>query len=133
MSDPLDLSGVWYGRYVSRVDAQDNSFIAVIEEAAGAFTGTISEPDDGGGGGIRHATLSGRRTGQALYFVKQYSGRWDHAVRYSGRIDAEGRVVDGSWSVDWLSGGFDMQREKFDAAELEEEVSDEIVEPVTHN
>lgn len=130
MNDPLDLTGVWYGRYVSRVDPQENSFIAVIEEFGNAFTGTISEPDDGGESGIRRATIAGRRTGQALYFVKQYSGRWDHAVRYAGRIDGEGRMVSGSWSVDWLTGAFDMQREKFDVEELEEDMGAEIVEPV---
>ncbi len=130
MSDPLDLSGVWYGRYVSHVDPQESSFIAVIEEAGGAFTGAITEPDDHGGG-IRRATVTGRRTGQALHFVKQYSGRWDHAVRYSGRIDGEGTQVDGTWNVDWLVGIFTMERERFSAEELEEDVQEEIVEPAS--
>lgn len=131
MSDPLDLTGVWYGRYVSRVDAQENSFIALIEEVGGAFTGVITEPDDEGGGSVRRATISGQRTGQALYFTKQYSGRWNHAVRYAGRIDSAGKAVDGGWNVDWLSGGFDMEREKFSVEELEEELEEEIVEPVS--
>ncbi|HEX8300181.1 hypothetical protein [Sphingomonas sp.] len=121
MSDPHDLSGVWYGRYVSRSDPQENSFIAMIEESAGAFTGTITEPDDEGHGGIRRASIAGRRTGQALFFVKQYSGRWKHAVRYSGRIDGQGKQVDGSWSVDWLVGNFSMEREQFSTEELEAE------------
>ncbi|WP_066796061.1 hypothetical protein [Sphingomonas soli] len=125
MNDPLDLSGVWYGRYGSRVDDQENSFIALIEEGGGVFTGSITEPDDEGGG-IRRATIAGRRTGQALFFVKQYTGRWTHAVRYAGRIDDAGKVIDGSWSVDWLTGGFDMEREKFDAGALEAEEEAEI-------
>lgn len=53
MSDPRDLSGVWYGRYVSSVDAQDNGFIALLEETAGVVPGSISERD--GQGGVRGA------------------------------------------------------------------------------
>ncbi|RYY26809.1 MAG: hypothetical protein EOP62_08580 [Sphingomonadales bacterium] len=128
MNDPLDLNGVWYGRYDSRVEPQDNSFIALIEELGGALSGTISEPD--GDGGIRRATISGRRTGQALYFVKQYSGLWTHAVQYSGRVDGEGLVVSGTWNLDWLTGGFEMQREKFSEEELEEDFEVEVVEPI---
>ena len=129
MNDPLDMSGVWYGRYHSRMEPQDNSFIALIEEAAGGFAGTISEPD--GSGGIRGATALGRRTGQALYFIKQYKGRWNHAVRYSGRIDGEGKIVSGSWNLDGLVGSFEMQREIFYEDELEDDLSQDIVEPVS--
>lgn len=127
MNDPLDLSGVWYGRYISRVDAQENGFIAVIEEVGGAFSGTITEPDDEGGGGIRRAIVSGQRTGQALYFTKQYVGRWDHAVRYSGRIDGEGTRANGTWNVDWLVGTFTMEREKFSVEALEAEEEEVLI------
>ncbi|MES2988954.1 MAG: hypothetical protein V4808_13695 [Pseudomonadota bacterium] len=128
MNDPLDLTGVWYGRYDSREEPQDNGFIALIEEEGGGFTGSISEPD--GAGGIRNATVAGRRTGQALFFTKQYSGRWSHAVRYSGRIDGEGVAVSGSWNLDGLTGSFDMQREKFSEEELEEDFEVEVTEPI---
>lgn len=128
MSDPLDVSGVWYGLYVSHSDPQENRFIAVLEEFAGAVSGTISEPD--GAGGIRRAAVAGQRTGPALHFVKQYIGAWTHAVHYAGRIDGEGVVIDGSWSLDRLRGSFEMQREKFDAARLEHEAVEEIVDPI---
>lgn len=126
MNDPQDLSGVWYGHYVSRVDPQANSFIALIEETGGGFDGSITEPDREGGGGIRNAVIAGRRTGQALYFVKQYTGRWDHAVRYSGRIDGEGARVSGNWNVDGVVGTFTMEREQFSVEELEAEEAEEL-------
>lgn len=130
MSDPRDLTGVWYGRYVSRSDAQDNSFIAVLEEEGGGFTGTITEPDQGGAGagGIRRASVSGRRDGTSVQFLKQYqgSGGWFHAVRYAGRVDDEGTEVTGSWKVDWISGSFTMQREKFAIEVFEAEREEEL-------
>ncbi|RYE01545.1 MAG: hypothetical protein EOP61_10945 [Sphingomonadales bacterium] len=129
MNDPLDLTGVWYGRYTGSAEPQDNSFIGLIEEAGGAIGGAITEPDPEGGGGIRRAMISGRRTGQALYFVKQYTGRWTHSVRYAGRIDGEGTLVNGTWNLDGLVGNFEMQREQFDAEVLEADEESEILMP----
>lgn len=125
MSDPRELSGVWYGRYVSHVDEQQSGFIAVLEEAGGVFSGSISEPDEGGG--VRQASVAGRRSGAHVRFVKQYQGRWNHAVAYDGAIDSQGTEVSGVWTVAWLQGGFSMQREKFPAEELDEEI-EEILE-----
>jgi hypothetical protein len=130
MADKSDMTGVWYGRYRSQTDLQDNSFIAVLEDQGGAFDGSISEPDDRGGSGIRQAVVEGERTGATLHFVKQYTGRWTHAVHYSGRIDAEGTVITGTWVVDWVRGTFTMQREKFDAEELEDEEEIELETPL---
>lgn len=124
MSDPRDVSGVWYGRYVSRVDEQDNGFIALLEEAGGVFSGSISEPD--GQGGVRQASVAGRRSGARIQFVKQYRGAWSHAVFYEGTLDDRGTAASGNWKVEWLHGGFDMQREKFSAEELEEEIEEAI-------
>lgn len=123
MSDPRDLSGVWYGGYSADHGFEDNGFIANLEEAGGAFGGTITEPDDGPGGGIRRAIVSGVRDGSSIQFVKQYDGTggWDHVVDYAGLVDAEGMTVSGSWVVEGVSGGFDMSREKFDVEELEDE------------
>jgi len=127
MNDPCDMSGVWYGRYASRAEPQENSFIAVIEETGGAFTGTITEPD--GGGGIRRATMAGQRTGLAIYFVKHYTGRWNHKVNYSGRIQGDGTAASGGWNLEWLWGSFEMHREKFCAEELEDELEEAIAAP----
>lgn len=124
MSDPRDLSGVWYGRYVSSVDGQDNGFIALLEETGGVFSGSISERD--GQGGLRSATVAGRRSGARIQFVKQYRGDWNHAVFYEGSVDDRGTEASGNWKVDWVHGGFSMQREKFSADELEEVREDSL-------
>lgn len=124
MSDPRDVSGVWYGRYVSSVDAQNNGFIALLDEAGGVFSGSISEAD--GRGGLRRAIVAGRRSGSGIHFVKQYQGRWNHAVFYEGSVDDQGTEASGSWKVDDVHGGFAMQREKFSAEALEEEREEEL-------
>ena len=134
MSEPRDLTGVWYGRYATESGDQDNSFIAVIEEQGGAVTGTVTEPDDSGAGGIRRATLAGQRTGSAVAFVKQYQGSagWFHAVHYQGQVDGSGREVAGSWRINWLTGRFTMTREKFVGEELEELEEVEASAPLEH-
>ncbi|TGX49639.1 hypothetical protein E5A73_19195 [Sphingomonas gei] len=128
MSDPQDVSGVWYGHYAAYAGHEDNGFIALLEEITGSVTGTITEPDEAGGT-IRRATVTGQRDGANLRFTKQYdgSGGWTHAVRYSGAVDADGTLVMGSWVVEGLTGAFDMTREKFDAEALEEEEAVEVV------
>lgn len=87
------------------------------------FDGSISEPNERSGAGIRHASVEGRRGGSAVQFVKQYdgSGGLTHAVFYSGEVDAEGTVINGEWRIDRMHGTFTMQREKFDEEELEDE------------
>ncbi|MDP5278168.1 hypothetical protein Q9Q95_04470 [Sphingomonas sp. DG1-23] len=128
MSDPQDLTGVWYGHYSAYAGHEDNGFIALLEERHGAVTGTITEPDEASGS-IRKARVMGQRDGASLRFTKQYdgSGGWTHAVRYAGTVDADGTLVMGSWVVEGLTGAFDMTREKFDAEALEDEEEVEIV------
>jgi len=123
MSDPQDLSGVWYGSYAADSREEANSFIAVLEETHGAVTGTITEPDDQGRADLRRASVAGQRGGATLRFVKQYDGRggWSHAVTYTGQVDGEGTEVAGRWTVDGLTGSFAMRREKLSAEELEAE------------
>lgn len=129
MNDPRDLTGVWYGRYLGGF--QENSFIAVLEDGGGGFSGTITEPAPDMGGGIRRASVDGSRSGASVGFTKQYHGRWNHAVNYSGQIDDAGTTITGRWQVDWVTGTFVMEREKFSAEELEEEEDVEVVVPVT--
>lgn len=130
MADRSDVTGVWYGRYRGNVDPQENSFIALLEESGATISGSITEPD--GGAGIRRAIVSGTRDGATIRFLKQYdgSGGWTHNVRYAGTVDAEGTAIHGGWQVDWLHGSFVMEREKFDADELEDEVALELDDPI---
>ena len=130
MADKRDLTGVWYGRYRSHSDNQNNSFIANLAEAGGLVDGAISEPNDSrrGPGDVRHAAVEGRRGGAKLRFIKRYdgSGGFTHTVYYSGTIDPEGTTIIGVWQVDWVRGSFTMQRERFDAADLEADEEAEL-------
>ena len=128
MSDKQDLTGVWYGRYDADVWDETNGFIALLEEGGGALSGVITERDTTGTADVRRALVSGHRDGSAVAFVKQYDGTGghDHAIDYSGQVDAEGLEMTGIW---WQRGGrgrFVMEREKFseEALEAEEEVEE---------
>ena len=123
MTDRRNVTGVWYGRYHSSVYPQENGFIALLEESGEGIEGSITEPDDESDAGIRRATVLGTRDGANVSFIKQYdgSGGWDHSVHYSGMVDAEGTEISGMWFLDLVHGSFVMEREKFDASELENE------------
>jgi hypothetical protein len=123
MADKRDLTGVWYGRYDADAWTETNGFIAVLEESGGVLTGVITERDTTGRAEVRRALVDGRRDGTGVRFVKQYdgSGGHDHAIDYSGNVDAEGLEMTGIWRHAFGSGRFVMEREKFDAAELEAE------------
>ena len=132
MTDKRDVTGVWYGRYEAGHWDEKNGFIAVIEEMGGAVTGVVTERDDDGIR-TRRAMVNGRRDGALVRFVKQYDGScgFSHAVNYSGRIDDEGCEIGGAWTVPGGWGRFVMEREKFDAAELEAEEEAVLEAPVT--
>jgi hypothetical protein len=120
--DPLDLTGIWYGRYDASGYNETNSFIANIEESGGLVSGTITEPDSTGQAVARRAFVSGRRAGPAVEFTKQYDGGvFAHAVRYWGMVNEDGTEIAGRWIIVRHGGTFVMSREKFSAEELEEE------------
>lgn len=132
MSDPRDVSGVWYGRYfASSWGVEENSFIAHLEEAGGAVSGTITEPDTTGVEDIRRAFVDGDRTGSQLRFTKQYdpAGALAHSVAYAGTISDDGTEVSGEWRFSGYHGSFVMNREAFSVEELDEEaaVDEDIV------
>ncbi len=122
MSGDLDVTGVWYGRYEAFGHHEVNGFIAVLEDAGGAISGVITEPDTSGQAEVRRAYVDGQRSGAGVRFVKQYDGAMAaHAVRYSGRMSADGTEIRGTWLIVRSAGLFVMTREKFDAKALEEE------------
>lgn len=126
MDDPLDVSGVWYGRYfASSAEVEENSFIAHLAELGGDVTGTITEPDTTGMEEVRRAFVEGSRAGARLSFTKQYdpAGALAHAVAYSGTISEDGAEVSGEWRFSGYYGSFVMNREQFTADELEDEAA----------
>jgi hypothetical protein len=124
----MDVSGCWFGHYSGEGEA--NRFIALIEEADGQVTGSISEPNDLGVAELRRAKVLGDRVGAELRFTKQYDGDvLAHAVEYAGVLDESGVVVRGSWSFEGYAGSFLMEREVFDREALADQ--EEAPVPVT--
>lgn len=120
--DPQNVGGVWYGRYDALGHAETNNFVAHLVDDGGVISGQITEPDTGGEFDIRRAFVSGGRNGPELHFVKQYDGRaLDHAVRYSGHVNADATEIIGVWVIVRHQGIFTMRREKFSEIELESE------------
>lgn len=120
--NPRDVTGVWYGRWSSNDPfVYPNSFIAVLEELAGAIDGSVSETDPEGPEPLR-ATVSGGRSGAQIHWIKQYdSGRLSHAVYYAGTVNHDATEISGGWRLEQWSGSFAMRREKFSIEELEED------------
>lgn len=122
MSDTLDVSGVWYGRWTSdQPIVRPNRFIAHLAEGGGQFAGTSTEPDPIDDDAVVLAYLEGARAGPEIRFVKRYdgSGHLSYAVLYSGRINGMGTEIGGTWRFSSYSGSFTMQRERFTTEELE--------------
>jgi hypothetical protein len=120
--DGRDVSGVWFGHWSSNDPlVEPGSFIAVLEELAGAVDGSVSEPDPHGAEPLR-AILRGGRSGAQIHWIKQYDGgRLSHSVYYAGTVNGDATEISGGWRLAHWSGGFSMRREKFSVAELEEE------------
>ena len=117
-----DLTGCWYGRYAGTEGIESNRFIALIEESGGSLTGSISEPDELGLADVRHASVSGRRSGGEVAFTKQYDGAvLAHAVNYAGKLNEDATLLQGGWSFEGYAGEFVMERELFTTEELEDE------------
>jgi hypothetical protein len=113
MSPGDNLSGAWFGSYDYGAAAGAVTFIALIEEAQGALSGRISEPDTfKGTGGILGSVLSGARAKASVFFNKIYEpAAGGHAVRYSGSLNAEGTYIVGDWTIGLTRGRFVMTRE----------------------
>jgi hypothetical protein len=128
--DPQNLGGVWYGRYDALGYADTNNFVARLDDDGGTISGTITEPDTSGVGGVRRAFVTGSRSGSGLRFVKQYDGgAAAHAVRYSGQVNADATEISGVWIIVRNHGVFTMRREKFSETDLEREEEREAAGP----
>lgn len=132
LSDALDVSGVWYGRWSGTRGVGPGRFVALLTERDGAVLGQISEPDPFGRAVTIHATITGRRSGSSLTFVKPYDGEvLAHAVDYTGCISDDGTLATGSWCFTVHSGEFIMERERFSQDELAETQEGKMPVPET--
>ncbi len=130
MAGGLNISGLWMGSFAyPRGAGPTTPFLARIEDADGALSGTIIEPNYmGASSDSLEAILSGSRHGHAVDFTKAYDGASDaaHAVDYVGRLSADGNAITGMWSLETDDGSFEMYREA-----IWEEAQGEEAEVVT--
>jgi hypothetical protein len=118
------LTGFWTGVYHYPRGDRSTPFHAYLEEAGGAVTGTIVEPDKYKifGVAIALSLIDGARDAGQLSFRKvMQNGRPGHTILYTGAIDLKELRITGRWTIpgNW-SGAFSMQRdEEADALSIE--------------
>jgi hypothetical protein len=111
----LSLTGLWNGLYSYPRLYAPTSFVAILVQSGGCFSGTTHEPCaiEQIPGGVLYATLQGQRDGALVAFVKTYDGTggWSHSVRYEGTLSGDGTEIEGRWRVSGVwSGKFLMVR-----------------------
>lgn len=121
------LTGFWVGRYSYDGGFGDPvQFLVNLDEADGALSGTISEPNSIGLSSRElRAFVSGVRQGQQVSFAKTYDGASDaaHRVDYHGLLNSEGTEIVGRWTIAPVGGDFAMRRELLDESEMVEETA----------
>jgi len=101
---PHSLTGIWHGLY-SYLDGRPSvSFVATLIEAGTTVSGTTYEPSDGPGeaSATLYATLTGRRQGASIAFLKTYNRagpRYFSAVAYQGMLSGDGTEIEGGWRI----------------------------------
>jgi len=127
MTDPLDMTGLWTGRYWYPEPWEPSTgFVVTISDHAGSLSGTTTEASDVFVGVDERADLRGTRSGTSVSFHKYYdgTGAYGHSVTYGGLLSADGQQVEGQWSFDDYAGSFIMSRslQAFQAEELDDAV-----------
>jgi hypothetical protein len=101
---PQNLTGIWHGLY-SYLDGRPSvSFVATLIEAGAAVSGTTHESSNGPGepNATLYATLSGRRQGASVTFLKTYNRagpRYFSAIAYQGMLSGDGTEIEGGWLI----------------------------------
>lgn len=107
------LTGVWDGVFRQRV-VGSVAFTATLVESGNQITGSTHEPCVlvACPRKTHLATLSGRRLGRSVSFVKTYDppGFGYHTVTYAGELNADATEITGTWAIDSLFGDFLMTR-----------------------
>lgn len=111
------LSGAWSGAYSYPTNTLPGPvpFNALLEDAAGAITGTIDEPNTFAPSDAPRlfATVVGTRDGLRVSFIKTMDGTGgkSHSIHYEGDVRSDFERIDGRWTIpgNW-SGAFFMER-----------------------
>ncbi|MBY8823758.1 hypothetical protein [Sphingomonas colocasiae] len=127
------MTGFWTGRYWYDAPSEPVvSFLANIDDAGGALSGSISEPNTISRSSQRlESFIRGTRDGFSVAFAKVYDGSADlaHRVDYAGELAHDGLSVSGRWILEGWTGGFEMARQS--VAEIEDEAKAEQAAAIT--
>jgi hypothetical protein len=128
-----NISGFWTGTYWYDEPGEPIvPFLVLINDANGALSGEISEPNTVGYSSDElKAFIIGTRDGNAVAFAKVYDGASDlaHRVDYTGTLSEDTTRLTGYWLLEDYSGGFEMSRTVLPEEEFETTEVD-VVEPV---
>jgi hypothetical protein len=127
----VSLTGLWHGRYsypiITRAPVP---FTANLIETGDCLGGAITERATIGAAKNRtlYATISGRRSGHTVRFMKVYeaNGGAYTSVSYDGALSEDGLEIDGDWIAAGWSGRFLMIR----ASGLKSQVGRKVEEKV---
>lgn len=110
----LDVTGQWDGQFSYPHTLTPECFCASLFENGGHIGGTVTERATSGAnaGACFIATMRGERNSTRVRFTKTYEdGVRQHAVLYTGTLNADGSEIAGEWRIagSW-SGPFLMIR-----------------------
>jgi hypothetical protein len=116
-ADPTaeNLTGLWHGQYsYPTATRAPVPFTANLIEAEDSIGGSITERAMVGKAGSRtlYATISGRRSGSSVSFMKIYEAHCGPytSVAYHGALSEDGLEIGGEWIAAGWSGRFLMIR-----------------------
>jgi hypothetical protein len=109
------LTGRWEGGYVGANSDDANTLTVNLVQTGTRLSGGMVEVN--AIGDVKRnlfltSTIEGTVSGANVVFVKQYdgSGGVSHAVRYSGKVSANGRHIKGTYEADGATGEFEFAR-----------------------
>ena len=105
-----NLTGIWHGLYSYTDGRPSVSFVATLIETGGMVSGTTHEQGDRkhGSNQTLYGTLSGRRQGASVTFLKTYERagpRYYSAIAYQGVLSGDGTEIEGAWLIPGNSSG----------------------------
>jgi hypothetical protein len=108
-ADKMSLTGVWHGLYSYAAFREPVYFVATLIDGGSFISGSTHEQEVGETGAplTLYASIEGVRAANAVAFNKTYdgSGGWEHAVSYSGALNADCSEIEGEWRIDIRAAG----------------------------